>query len=59
MTLFQFLTDHPALALFVGGPLLLVSGVALSNVLAAPVTAWRKWTRPNDCPRCRGTGRDP
>jgi hypothetical protein len=59
MTLLQFLTDHPGLALFVGGPLILVTGFALSGVVAAPVEAWRKWHRPGDCPRCHGTGREP
>lgn len=51
----DFAAAHPFLSVV----LLLVAGVAGGNLLAAPVTAWRKWTRPNDCPRCSGTGREP
>lgn len=57
--LLAFIVEHPALALFVCGPLVLVLGAAVGNALSAPVVAWRKWHRPHDCPRCHGTGREP
>ncbi len=55
MNVLDFAAEHPVLAVV----LLVVVGVAGGNLLAAPITAWRKWQRPNDCPRCGGTGREP
>ena len=55
MTVLEFAAAHPVLAVV----LLLAAGWAAGGALSSPVTAWRKWTRPNDCPRCHGTGREP
>jgi hypothetical protein len=54
VTLLDFMATHP----FVSVALVLAAGYAVGGALAAPVTAWRKLQkRPDDCPRCDGTGR--
>lgn len=55
MSLVDFAAAHPVVAVF----LVLAAGWAGGELLSAPVTAWRKWHRPGDCPRCHGTGREP
>ncbi len=51
-----FAADHPVLAVL----LVVVTGWAASIVAAAPWEAVGRHRRhPLDCPRCRGTGRDP
>lgn len=55
MTALEWMAAHPWLSL----GLVIVGGWSVGGALAAPVTAWRKWKRPGDCPRCHGTGREP
>jgi len=55
MTPLDFAAGHPVVALF----LVVAAGWSLGEVFAAPITAWRKFSRRADCPRCHGTGREP
>jgi hypothetical protein len=55
VTLLDFMAAHPLASVGI----VLAAGYAVGGALAAPVTAWRKFHRPGDCPRCGGTGREP
>jgi hypothetical protein len=51
----DFAGAHPWTSLV----LVLVLGRAVAGIVAAAVAPLQSWRRPGDCPRCRGTGRDP
>jgi hypothetical protein len=38
---------------------ILAVGFAVATMVGAAVKPLETWRRPGDCPRCRGTGREP
>jgi hypothetical protein len=55
MTWPEFAAAHPWWSV----AFLVVAWRGVSWVMAAAVEPLKSWRRPNDCPRCNGTGRLP
>lgn len=55
MSALAWLAEHYVLAVVY----MLAGGLSLSLVVRAAVKPLETWRRPGDCPRCRGTGREP
>lgn len=53
MSALDFAAAHP----FLATALVLAIGRAAAGCVAAAVEPLKSWRKPNDCPRCNGTGR--